>query len=83
MREQWIIEPKYLKLFAELYKSRTVDEETRRVRGRVRLTWRWKEHCFGFECRGAAANVHLEVKLAMVNKDVVGARDEVITRIEE
>ena len=68
---------------AELYKSRAVDEETRRVRSRVRLTWRWKVYRFGFGCRGAAANVHLEAKLEKVSKDVVGARDEVFTRIEE
>ena len=55
--------------FAELYKSRTVDEEARRVRGRVRLTWRWKVHRLDFGCRGAAANVHLEAKLAKVSKD--------------
>ena len=64
---------------AELYKSRTVDEEARRVRGRVRLTWRWKVHRLGRGCRGPAANVHLEAKLAKVSKDVVGARDEVLT----
>ena len=78
-----MIKAQIFEAFAELYKSRTADEEARRVRGRVRLTWRWKVHCFGFGCRGAAANVHLEAKLAKVSKDVVGARDEVVTRIEE
>ena len=33
--------------------------------------------------RGATTNVHLKTKLAKVSKDVVGARNEVITRVEE
>ena len=61
----------------ELYKSRTVDEKARRVRSRVRLTFRWKVHRLSFGCRGAATNVHLKIKLAKLSKDVVGARDEV------
>ncbi len=68
---------------AELYKSRAVDEEARRVRSRVRLTRRSKVHRLGFGCRGAAANVHLKAKLAKVSKDAVGACYEVITRVEE
>ena len=40
-------------------------------------------HRLGFGCRGAATNVHLKTKLAKVSKDVVEARDEAITRVEE
>ena len=71
------------KALAELYESRAVDEEARRVRSRVRLTWWWKVYCFGFGCRGAAIYVHLKARLAKVSKDLVGARDEVSTRVEK
>ena len=47
------------------------------------MTWRWKVYRFGFGCRGAAAYVHLKAKLAKVRKYVVGARDEVSTRVKE
>ena len=67
----------------ELYESRTVDDKARRARSRERSTWRWKVHRLGFGCRGAATNVHLKTKLAKVSKDLVGARDEAITRVEE
>ena len=76
-------EPKYLKLSLNSTNPRTVDEKARRVRSRVRLTWRWKVHRLGFGCRGAATNVHIKTKLAKVSKDVVEARNEVITRVEE
>jgi len=58
------------KALSELYKSCAVDEEARRVRSRVRLTWRWKVYRFGFGCRGAAAYVHLKAGLAKLSEDV-------------
>ena len=70
-------------VLTELYESRTVDEKTRYARSRVRLTWRWKVYRLGFGCRGAATNVHLKTQLAKVRIDVVRARHEVITRVEE
>jgi hypothetical protein len=48
----------------EIYKSRTAEEKARRVRSRVRMTWKWKLHRLGFGCRGAATNAHLKTILA-------------------
>ena len=67
----------------ELYESRTVDDKARRARSRERSTWRWIVHRLGFGCRGAAANVNLKTKHAEVIEDLVEARYEIITRVEE
>jgi hypothetical protein len=42
-----------------------------------------KIHRLGFGCRGAATNLNLKTILPKVREDVVKARDEVITRVEE